>query len=348
MSVDLPVIDLGDFLKRGRHNGDNDAAEACSAIAGTLQKNGIAIVRDPRLPENLPRRFVGLMERYFAQTDALKQPDARPEIGYQVGWTPSFIERAKARPDAIARLAAEHRPTPMHTADPKERFFASIGKKPPTTRFGWLNAAPVVPAAFPEWYDVTGAWSTNLVSTVYTVLEMAARGFGERDDLFTSFLEYGPHLLAPTGSNLAKYGTPGTVLAGFHDDLNFLTAHTQSNYPGLRAWTRKGESFFAKVPEGCILVQAGQQLEYVTGGSVLCGLHEVLALDVAQEKIRAEIAHGRVPWRISSTLFATASSDELLRPVGQFATDEALEHYPGILAGDQVARELEAIELVHA
>jgi isopenicillin N synthase-like dioxygenase len=342
MGVNLPVIDLGPYLKSGGKEG----SEACSAIARSFQDVGIALVRDPRLPENLPRRFVGLMERYFGQPEEVKMVDCRAEIGYQVGWTPSFIERPRVRPEVVAKLAPDHQPKPVLTADPKERFFASLGTKPLTTKFEWLNAEPVMPRAFPEWYDVTGAWSTNMMATVHTLLEMAALGFGERADLFNGFLEYGPHLLAPTGSNLAKYGAPGTVLAGFHDDLNFVTAHTQSNFPGLRAWTRTGESFFPKVPDGCVLVQAGQQLEYVTGGAILCGLHEVLAVEPAQAKIRAEIADDRVPWRISSTLFAHATSDATLLPVGRFATDEAHAKYPGVLAGDKVMKELEAIELV--
>jgi len=31
-----------------------------------------------------------------------------------------------------------------------------------------------------------------------------------------------PHLLAPTASDLNKYGKMDTILAGFHTDLNFL------------------------------------------------------------------------------------------------------------------------------
>ena len=50
----------------------------------------------------------------------------------------------------------------------------------------------------------------------------------------------GPHLLAPTGSDMSKFGTIGTVFAGFHYDLNFLTIHGKSNYPGLYIWLRNG------------------------------------------------------------------------------------------------------------
>ena len=31
-----------------------------------------------------------------------------------------------------------------------------------------------------------------------------------------------------------------------------------------------------KVPDGCLLVQAGEQLEYLTGGHVVAGYHEVI------------------------------------------------------------------------
>lgn len=30
-----------------------------------------------------------------------------------------------------------------------------------------------------------------------------------------------------------------------------------------------------RVPEGCLLVQAGKQMEHVTGGRILAGFHEV-------------------------------------------------------------------------
>jgi hypothetical protein len=90
-------------------------------------------------------------------------------------------------------------------------------------------------------------------------------GFGEDRDAFTSRMHLGPHLLAPTGSDLARYNKPGTVFAGWHSDLNFLTIHGKSNFPGLSVWTREGKKMGVKVPDGCLLVQAGKQIEYLTG-----------------------------------------------------------------------------------
>lgn len=64
-------------------------------------------------------------------------------------------------------------------------------------------------------------------------------------------------------------------LAGFHYDLNFLTLHGKSRYPGLFVWLRDGSRVEVRVPSGCLLVQAGKQLEWLTGGAVKAGVHEV-------------------------------------------------------------------------
>jgi hypothetical protein len=90
-------------------------------------------------------------------------------------------------------------------------------------------------------------------------------GFGEDRDAFTSRMHLGPHLLAPTGSDLAQYNEEGTIFAGWHTDLNLLTIHGKSNFPGLSIWTREGSKMSVKVPDGCLLVQAGKQIEYLTG-----------------------------------------------------------------------------------
>lgn len=70
----------------------------------------------------------------------------------------------------------------------------------------------------------------------------------------------GPHLLAPTGSDLSRYGKLNSVFAGYHYDLNFLTIHGRSRFPGLFIWLKNGRKVAVKVPEGCLLLQAGKQV----------------------------------------------------------------------------------------
>lgn len=167
-----------------------------------------------------------------------------------------------------------------------------------------------------------------------------------------------PHLLAPTASDLTKYGTKDTILAGFHTDLNFLTIHGRSRYPGLHIWARNtGRRIAVRIPPGGnhLLVQAGKQLEHMTGGLVKAGYHEVVVNDatVATVEKRKQEFPDRPLVRISSTFFWHLSSDFDLKPVPELAEkarelraerfnlgrDEGEEvQYPEMKVGEQVQR----------
>jgi len=181
--------------------------------------------------------------------------------------------------------------------------------------------------------------------------------------------------LAPTASDLVKYGKKDTILAGFHSDLNFLTIHGRSRYPGLHVWARNtGKRIPVKIPEGNnLLVQAGKQLEHITGGLVKAGFHEVVVNDqtiavshlpvssnwslcasLLQVIEKRKVTFPDRPLiRISSTFFWHLSSDYDLIPIpaliekarqlrvehlnaGKSDGDEVI--YPPIKVGEQVAK----------
>ena len=54
-----------------------------------------------------------------------------------------------------------------------------------------------------------------MIDAVFTVSEMLALGYQMPKDTFTKILQGGPHLLAPTGSDLEKYKL-GTIFAALH------------------------------------------------------------------------------------------------------------------------------------
>ena len=56
-------------------------------------------------------------------------------------------------------------------------------------------------------------------------------------------------------------------------------------------------------------------------------------------------AAGRVPCRVSSTVFAHIASDVLLQPIGRFAEEPRRRPYVDMLAGEFVQQELEVIKL---
>lgn len=121
--------------------------------------------------------------------------------------------------------------------------------------FPSLNAEQVIPPEIPEWSDVMDMWGNKMLAATLTLATMSALGFDLPEDAFTSRMQGGPHLLAPTGSDFNKYGDLGRVLAGVHYDLNFITIHGKSRFPGLYVWARSGKKMSVKIPDGCLLVQ---------------------------------------------------------------------------------------------
>ncbi|KAI0551110.1 Clavaminate synthase-like protein [Xylaria curta] len=361
--MDLPIIDLDVFLS----SPDSPAAqEECAKAARALITYGALVLRDSRVAEPDNAAFLDLMEDYFAQPDEALRRDLRPEVNYQVGVTLENTEKPKCAVDEpcldiIRRLAPDERPLDIgaHAPDPKCRFFWRMGDIPPyETQFPGLNADNVVPAATgirERWTPVMTTWGQSMKSAVTGLAEMAAVGMGLPAETFRDAGRYGPHLLAPTASDLKKYGEKDTILAGFHSDLNFLTIHGRSRYPGLHIWARNtGRKIAVKIPPGnYLLVQAGKQLEHITGGLVKAGFHEVVVNDSTLSTIaqRQTEFPDRPLIRISSTFFWTLASDFDLAPIPaleeraralraeqlNLGRDEGREvTYPAMKVGEQV------------
>ena len=333
--IDDGAFDMSAYLEHRDSAPDDTSVQAtCRAMADAIHRTGILVVRDPRVSADDNKTFQTLMQRYYSQPVDDLIGDARPELFYQVGVTPDMKETAICATDpdchaVIEQLAPEDRPHTPTGPDPKWRFFWRIGERPSAsdTQFAELNAPPVVPSAFRgEWESTMDGWGDKLLEAVSTVAEMIAIGWGQPRDVFTSRMHLGPHLLAPTGSDLSRYNSPGTIFAGWHTDVSFLTIHGKSNFPGLSVWTREGKKIGVTVPDGYLLVQAGQQLEYLTGGHVKAGYHEVILSEGARNAATRAAQAGDSLWRISSTVFAHINSDCILEPVLQSDDDEERGH----------------------
>lgn len=109
--------------------------------------------------------------------------------------------------------------------------------------------------------------------------------------------------------------------------------------------TRDGRRVPVRIPSGCLLLQAGKQLEWLTGGHIAAGFHEVVC--TAETLAAADAARNasRPLWRVSSTVFSHIASDVVLEPLGQFGTPALCEMYPPTPAGLYVQQELKTIKL---
>jgi len=198
------------------------------------------------------------------------------------------------------------------------------------------------------------AWGYQMVNSTLLAAEMAAVGMGLPKDTFTNKMKGGPHLLAPTASDLQRYPV-GTAFASFHYDLNFITIHGKSRYPGLYLWTREWKRQPVSIPPGCLLLQAGIMFEQLTGGYVLAGYHEVVFSDTTKVVVDRKLQENEegaknILWRISSTLFSHIRYDVDLSPIEGMAQLHNQENikagkYPRITAHEKLMEELRAINL---
>lgn len=139
-----------------------------------------------------------------------------------------------------------------------------MGRIPPTTSFPTLAMTNVTPEHFAETWDTDmEAWGQQIKAAAEDVVRMLSVSLGlGAEALLDEAGKYGPHLLAPTSVDLKRHGTLDTIFAGFHTDLNALTFHGRSRYPGLHVWARNsGKKLSVKMPPGHLLCQAGKQIE---------------------------------------------------------------------------------------
>ncbi len=351
----VPVIDAQAYLEKTPGKWE----EQCKLIAESFHKYGVAILKDPRVEENLNDDYINLMERYFEST-ARKyfelgiSEDIHPEMNYQVGATPEKTEKARNHKAMLAYISEENKPRSTFPPDwdAKWRFFWPIGERDSEVSQRYPK---VMPKDFPEWESTMDIWGSKLLDGASVAVEMAAIGMGLPARTFIDMMEGAPHLLGPTGSDLNKYG-PGTTFAGFHYDLNFVTIHGKSRYPGLYIWLRDWTKAIVKVPTGCFLLQAGAMFEHITGGYVLNGYHEVIYTEDTQrvvDQVKEDNANGgnRSLWRVSSTLFAHLRHNVNLSPLPEMkalVADIDLRKYKQMTADEKLHEELRAINLSQA
>lgn len=336
----LPIVDITTFLQ----DPESPAAlEACKNVVEIFKQTSCLIIKNPKVKEEDNSSFLDLVEKYFSQKREELMKDVHPELNYCVGATPEYTEIPRDNTEVIQKLDAKNAAHKPQGADPKWRFFWRIGERPENTQFAEQNAPPVIPAAFSEeWATVLDKWGALMMSSVSIVAEMIAVGLGWKKDTLTDLMHQGPHLLAPTGSDLARFNNLDTVFAGFHYDFNLLTIHGKSRFPGLFIWLRDGSRMQVRVPDGCLLLQAGKQLEWLTAGDINAGFHEVVVCEDTLKAVEKAKEKNAPLWRISSTCFAHVNSDRTLEPLSPYKPNEK---YPPTLAGKQSEDELLAIAL---
>jgi isopenicillin N synthase-like dioxygenase len=344
MLSEIPIIDYTPFLDSPTSQA---ALDACRLAARAFKEVGVVIVKDPRFDHERGQFVRDETVRFYRQPDEVKRRYIRADTGRNLGWVEPFQESAGKRDEFRALVPPEHAPSVWTDRDPKERWSQPSGKRPEFTEYPEYNVKePLVPAGFEDWVRESALWASEMIVSCFTAVDMFSIGADMRDPtLLRELLDCGPHLFAPTGCDLSKYGKPGTVIANWHSDMGFMTGHGKSNFPGLRVWTRDNRRIPARVPDGHLILQAGRQFAICTGNQVHPGRHDVVATEDMIPGIERDFDLGLVPWRVSLTEFVHVASDKMLQPYDIFDSPEARAELvamdePAQLAGARMRRNL--------
>lgn len=314
-----------------------------------LHETSCLIVKDNIVSETDNENFLDLMERYFEQDLDIKLKDARPELGYQVGVTPEGVEMSRCSQDPsciemIEKQDIKNRAQISLVPDPKWRYFWRIGSSNKNSEFEKLNSENVVPQKFEDtWEKTMNNWGEKMLTVIKKVTRLIEKGLNTKENELSDLLIGGSHLLAPTGTDISKHCALNTVYAGYHYDISFMTIHGKSRYPGLNIWLENGEKKTVKIPDGCLLIQVGKQLEWLTGGYFMAGYHEVICKEETLQSLKTQ----KSKWRVSSTLFSHVNSDRQLYPVSSMRNEISVLMYPKIKEGDFLENELKFIKLLN-
>ncbi len=348
--MEIAAVSLNDF----QHGTKNVQEETAQRAYESFRTTGLLFVHDPSVDLADVVRAQAMMDRYFAQGETVLMRDARPEVHFQTGYLPRKTERPNRNlRTRIIGMPRRHWPTipPWdYDGDDKHRFFYPFGEQPPETPFDKINPAPVVPAGFEgEWKPTLDKLCCQLLGVGTAALAMIERALGASPGRITDLLKYAPHLLGPNAADLSTTKI-GTIINAAHTDLNAVSVHPAATYPGLRIWSRDNTLMSIKIPPGYFLLQAGQQLEWVTGGEILAGLHEVIA---TEEAVGIYERHpSQSPRRISLPLFVHFASSARLEVLEEILAEQSVRErrqtltlFPPITIAEQVTAELEAINL---
>lgn len=94
-----------------------------------------------------------------------------------------------------------------------------------------------------------------------------------------------------------------------------------------------------QLPEKHVLVQSGRQLEWMTGGYLKAGFHEVIHTQQVEQKKQERLKEGKSSWRVASTLFCHVEGDLSIQPLEKFRSAEVDKLYPNVTSSEYLSLE---------
>ncbi|MBA4047694.1 MAG: flavonol synthase [Sphingomonas sp.] len=236
----------------------NDPGGFATAIGGSFERFGFAIVADHGVPADLVTRAWAQTKALFDLSEDEKRRYFAPSGGGQRGYTPFKTEIAKGA-SAVDLKEFWHVGRPLAAG---HRFESVM---PP-------NIWPDRPAGFRETFTELFAAFDRAGDVILSAI---ARHLGLAADWFDPAVKDGNSILRLLHYPPIPADAEG-VRAGAHEDINLITLLLGAEEAGLELLDRDGQWLAVKPPEGALVVNVGDMLQRLTNHVLPSTTHRVV------------------------------------------------------------------------
>lgn len=308
---EIPLIDI-----TGLYSEDpNEQQKVADALGHAAEHVGFFYITGHQIPEQSINRLKAQAKTFFALPLEEKMQYYAGKFGIKHrGYVPSGEERHETLEHP------ELANTPNKT-DNKEAFDLSwdLDKNDPDVLANKPMHGANVWADLPDFKQDVSQYYNSVIALGRVLL----RGFELALKLEPNALN---KLVNKPTSQLRLMHYPHNIEAedilgfGAHTDMELFTILLPTA-PGLEIVNSEGEWIDAPPIENAFVVNIGDMIEAMSGGTFTATSHRV-------RKVRDE--------RYAFPLFFACDYDVEIKPLPQFATDEALKKYPPIIAGQHL------------
>ena len=249
LPTSIPRIPYGEIID----SSGNPIPEGAHRFGEALRTIGFVVLADPPFRSDLLDANFELARQVFDLGPAqLTEHYAYPEIGFQRGYMPTLIERGF-----------------LCGGDPDEKEVMC---------FGSFHNVPIaeVPDYLPTaetYYAACQGIGYNLVKALSLYLDPEGN---ERDYMLALFRDKEGTPLDDSHMRHLKYPGDAELMACQHTDINIITLLPAATRSGLQVQRNDGAWLPLTPVKGDLIVNAGDMLNFMSGGKIRSTLHQVV------------------------------------------------------------------------
>jgi isopenicillin N synthase-like dioxygenase len=286
----IPVVDMLDYSNPEKHDS------FIQSFSKALQTVGfVAVVNSNVSPQILDRAYAAARE-FYAKDTAFKMRAHAPELNGQRGYVPSEQAQGSAKKD--------HKEFYHLSRDYPAEILAEYG----------------YPANI--WPD-DGEFKNSMLALVAeidkysTVVEAAiAECIGKAPDFFSDMTNQGGYVMRSI--YYPANPPPDTVWAAQHTDIDLFTILPRATEKGLQVQDDGGKWLDVIVPDGAIIINAGDMLRNITNGFFKSAVHRVISMGKEE--------------RYSVVAFLHPRPHDRLDPLPEFVAKDGVRKYANVTA----------------